>query len=149
MFFLWSGLSLLFLILALLQSVPEYFLFALSLALPAVLSLVPGLEQNFGLQAGSALVLGTTLYVILRRVFPTWFQGYLLREDSTEDSGNIAIVVEAIRPDRPGRIRYRGTTWTAVSLTETFPRGSRVLILEKNGLVFTVGPTQEVEPWKS
>ncbi len=44
------------------------------------------------------------------------------------------MVIERVLPDLPGRIRFRGTTWRAESLGETFEPGETVMILETDNL---------------
>jgi inner membrane protein len=74
----------------------------------------------------------------LRKKFRSLFRGTLLNRMPTDSVGEHAEVLEAISPDQPGRVRYRGTSWKAVSLTETFKAGQRVSIVEQDGITLVV-----------
>lgn len=87
------------------------------------------------------LWLGSSLcsFVFLRKQFKKIFRGTVLhRMDQAEGVGEKALVLEDITPERAGRIRYRGTSWKAVSSVESFRVGETVEIVESTGLSFTV-----------
>ena len=75
---------------------------------------------------------------LLRRYLSRVFKGGTLIEDGSEPSGKSAEVIKAISPDKPGRIRFEGTTWIAESYTESLQPGDAVEILEQNGLTMIV-----------
>ena len=58
--------------------------------------------------------------------------------DDSDFAGKQAEVVKAIKPDKPGRVRFEGTTWKAVSFDETMKAGEKVEILRKESLTFVV-----------
>jgi len=60
------------------------------------------------------------------------------KEVQQDAIGEHVLVVEDISPHRPGRIKYQGTTWTALSYSETIPAGETVQILDKENLTFIV-----------
>lgn len=123
--------------------VPQFvvFFFGLGALLTALLSLiVPGLAGRLPLQillwaAASGVSLG-----LLRRYGAPWFRGETRRPggDATDGAGTTAEVIEAIAPDAPGRIRFRGTTWRARAFDETIPVGATVTILQKESLTYIV-----------
>ncbi len=77
-------------------------------------------------------------FVFLRRRFAKIFRGTVLNRITDEGLGEMVEVLEAITPEKPGRVRYRGTSWKAVSLTETFSPGDRAELVESSGLTLTV-----------
>lgn len=104
--------------------------------------LLPGLGSSVLLQ--TLLWLGTsslTLGFFRRRLSPV-FKGKTITApdeiDAEEDIGLSAEVSKAIRPEKPGRIRLRGTTWEARSFDESFETGDRVEILKREGMVYYV-----------
>jgi membrane protein implicated in regulation of membrane protease activity len=62
----------------------------------------------------------------------------VLNRISDEGLGEMVEVLEAITPEKPGRVRYRGSSWKAVSLTESFSTGDRAEVVESSGLTLTV-----------
>ena len=76
--------------------------------------------------------------VILRRRFAKIFRGTILNPERDEDVGKVAEVTERITPDNPGRVRYQGTTWKAISYTETFDPGEKVQIIKEENLTLIV-----------
>ena len=57
----------------------------------------------------------------------------------------LAVVVEAIRPPVPGKVKYSGSFWQARCDTP-IEEGATVRVLVKNGLVLTVEPLEETAP---
>ncbi len=49
-----------------------------------------------------------------------------------------AKVTEEITPEQPGRIHFQGTSWKAISFTESFKPGETVEILKEDGLTMIV-----------
>lgn len=81
---------------------------------------------------------GLSLFV-LRRYFSKIFSGRLFEgRVSTDMAGEKADVIEDISPGKPGRIRFHGTSWRAVSDTETFKVGETVEILKKENMTYVV-----------
>jgi membrane protein implicated in regulation of membrane protease activity len=81
---------------------------------------------------------GLSLFT-LRKYFSKIFKGTLFDSRSSSDqAGEKAVVVEEVNPKKPGRIRYQGTTWRAVSFTETLKVGETVEILKKENLTYMV-----------
>lgn len=92
------------------------------------------------------LILSTVLTVALRPVAMRYFGGEVsigvINEDA-EAIGQHVRVVEAIAPDAPGRIRFRGTDWDAKALDDTIPEGHEAKILARNNLTWIVEPVAE------
>jgi membrane protein implicated in regulation of membrane protease activity len=131
-----------FLLIASEFAVPGFviFFFGVGALINALLTaIVPSLASRIPLllviwAAGSGISLA-----LLRRYFAKVFRGTLL--DGSNDAefvGKTAEVAEPIAPDSPGRIRFEGTTWTAVSYDETIDVGERVDIIQKEGTKFIV-----------
>ena len=47
-------------------------------------------------------------------------------------------MTEEITPDKAGRVKFEGTSWKAISYTETLKSGEEVEILKKENLTFIV-----------
>ena len=117
------------------------FFFGLGGLLTSLLTaVIPGLSSNFGFQgliwAGSSIL----SFIFLRKHFKNVFKGTLIYKDSIsyKDIGKRAEVIEEINPEKAGRIRFQGTSWKAVSYTETFKKGEKVEILKEEGLTCIV-----------
>lgn len=101
-------------------------------------AILPPVGASFGLQGliwGASTVFSL---VFLRRRFSRIFHGTVLNPSRIEDLGKSAVVSERISPEKPGRVRYQGTTWKAVSYTETFEEGEKVSIIQEEGLTLVV-----------
>ncbi len=115
------------------------FFFGLGAVLVALIALIfPFLGGSFAWQILIWLAASVLSFVFLRRKFSSLFKGTLLNRRSPEELGERAVVLEAIRPESPGRVRYRGTSWKAVSLTESFEKGDEVAIVAEEGITLTV-----------
>ncbi len=115
------------------------FFFGSGALLTALASAVlPPVGASFGLQGliwGASSVFSL---IFLRKRFARVFRGTLLNREHVEDLGETALVKERITPDTRGRVRYQGTTWKAVSYTETFEPGDKVSIVQEDGLTLVV-----------
>lgn len=86
------------------------------------------------------VVSSVTLFITLRNKFKNSLKGenFSEREDYI---GSICEVTEMITPETPGRIKYQGTTWTAISETDSFNVGEKVTIVgkkPKNPMIFII-----------
>lgn len=83
--------------------------------------------------------------ILLRRFIAPLFAGKTIEPDKdNEGEGEVVLVVEDISSDSPGRIRYKGTFWTAITYDEQpIKKGSHAVILEKEGLKFIVSAADE------
>ncbi len=100
--------------------------------------LFSSVESSFAMQGFIWVVSSVLSLVILRRRFSKIFRGTVFNPVGTENVGKTAIVTERITPDKPGRVRYQGTTWKAVSYTETLEPESTVEILQEDNLTMIV-----------
>jgi membrane protein implicated in regulation of membrane protease activity len=98
-------------------------------------SLVPGLADRLHLQVLVWLGSSSLLLALLRRTLQRRFGGRRAPEDAV---GSRALVVEAIAPGKPGRIRFAGTTWRAESYDEEIAAGETVEILAQDNLTYFV-----------
>lgn len=92
-----------------------------------------------------ALYIATSLALLfgLRRYMPKTFRGHtkVATSDPDEDdvAGSHAAVVEAIAPDQPGKVEFRGSNWNACANT-SIAVGARVEILRRDNLTLVVKP---------
>ncbi len=107
--------------------------------------LIPLLAESFALQLVIWTGASVLTFGLLRRRFKKLFRGTLLNRKTPEGIGENAVVLEAISPEQPGRVRYRGTSWKAVSLTESFRAGDRVSIIDEDGITLTVTAPFDIE----
>lgn len=120
--------------------VPQFVVFffgAGALVNSLLIAIVPGLAERIPAQLILWAILSVASLVGLRRYAARWFRGDGAPRDDL-DLGRTAEVVERIAPDAPGRIRFRGTTWRALSYGETIEEGTTVTILQKENLSFVV-----------
>ena len=115
------------------------FFFGVGALTTAVASLLlPPVAGSLALQ-GVVWAVGSILSLrFLRRRFSRIFRGGTAESPATEDLGESVVVTERIAPDEPGRVRYRGTSWKAISHTESFEPGDRAQIVHEEGLTLIV-----------
>lgn len=134
-FFLWGLLSLGLAGALVFSSQLEFLVPAVAAIVVLALSFLPGMEQNYLLQTVIWLILSAGGLVLfrdrLRRLKTP-------RNQRVEDSiaGKRAVVTEAIG-EGPGRVRFQGTTWTAVA-AQPLAVGVEVVVLGQDGLVLQV-----------
>ena len=77
--------------------------------------------------------------VLLRKTLRKIFVGDKCVSGVVEDEfvGKSATVVEAVQPNRAGRVEFRGCSWTAES-DEELPAGATVRICSKNNITLFV-----------
>jgi len=116
------------------------FFFGLGSLVTGILTaVIPGLKSSFILQVLIWLGSSALSLFSLRKYFARVFKGRVLSGEAMDDfAGQKAVVIEAIGPDKPGRIRFQGTSWWAESYTESFQPGETVEILVKENLTFVV-----------
>ena len=117
------------------------FFFGVGALLTALISaIIPGLKDNFTYQLLIWATTSITSFAFLRKYLSKVFKGKEIDNHTGEDhdSGKLATVIEKITPDIPGRIRYRGTSWKAVSYDNEFEPGTKVEILKKEGLSYII-----------
>ena len=108
-----------------------------ALTVAALAWLAPALGQGWQWIAFSVF---SVLYIfLLRKSLKKVFSGMREVSDSPNDefSGKLAVVVEAVAPNKPGRVEFCGTNWTAEAETEC-PAGASVRILCRKNLTLRV-----------
>lgn len=123
--------------------VPEFVMFFVgigALGTAGLVALVPGIGASIPLQVLSWIGLSALSLVALRRRFKSAFGGTVFDRASRESAatGKKAVVTEAISSESPGRVRFQGTTWRAVSYDEEFSEGDHVEILKREGMTLIV-----------
>ena len=116
------------------------FFFGVGAMLTGVLSaFIPGLDTNIFMQTiiwmSSSLISLFSMRKYLSKIFKGRFFG---EKEGLEASGKVAVVTEEITPDKAGRVKFEGTSWKAISYTETLKSGEEVEILKKENLTFIV-----------
>ena len=117
------------------------FFFGLGALLTSALTaIIPGLENNIAIQVLIWAASSITSFAFLRKYLAKIFKGRLIDDHSGEDddSGKLATVIRPISPEKPGRIRYHGTSWKAISYDQSFEPGEKVEILKQEGLSYIV-----------
>lgn len=102
--------------------------------------LIPGLADAWALQVLVWTVSGFLSVFFLRKRLTRLFKGDEVKpgSDRLEHAGQKALVLEDIAPGRPGRVKFHGTSWKALSLDEVIPTGAWVYIMEKQGMNYLV-----------
>lgn len=137
---IWATLGILLILSELVVPGFVVFFFGLGALLNALLvGIIPGLGTRIPLQLVLWAVSSGVSLALLRRYFAKAFRGSVL--DSSRDEefvGSTAEVSERISPEKPGRVRFEGTTWTAVTYDESIEPGERVDIIQKDGTKLVV-----------
>lgn len=137
--FVWGVAGLILLVSELLVPGFVIFFFGLGALVTAVASLLlPPVAGSIALQ-GIVWALGSILSLrFLRRRFSRVFRGGTVEPVGEADLGRTVVVTERITPDTPGRVRFQGTSWKAISYTETFEPGDRAQIVQEDNLTLIV-----------
>lgn len=112
-----------------------------AMLMAGVLLLWPGIPSSLLL----ALYLVTSLALLfgLRRYMPKTFRGHVKTAESDPDEDDVAgapaTVVEAISPNAPGKVEFRGTNWTATADT-ALPVGALATVVSRANLTLHVKP---------
>jgi membrane protein implicated in regulation of membrane protease activity len=137
--FLWGVLGVVLIAAEMLIPGFVIFFFGAGALITALLSgIIPAITHEFVLQALVWVASSVFSLVFLRRRFSRAFRGTVFNPIQDEDVGKTAVVTEAITPENPGRVRYQGTTWKAISYTETFSPGEKVEIIKEENLTLVV-----------
>jgi membrane protein implicated in regulation of membrane protease activity len=107
-----------------------------------------GLIQTWVASVTTWFIVSLVLLLVLRSFFQRFISGDTERQSTDEDLdayGEVVDVVEAIGPDKEGRIRYRGTTWQATCYDHTLEAGSKAQIVYRESLVWIVEPENPLD----
>ncbi len=114
--------------------------FGFGAILTSVFSLIPFINNIFWLQLLVFLACSILSLVILRKKFTNIFKGSIFCPNKESDSpvSAYAEVLEDISDKKEGRIKYNGTTWNAISTSDTIKAGERVKVVRQEGLTYIV-----------
>jgi membrane protein implicated in regulation of membrane protease activity len=93
------------------------------------------------------LVISVLSLVLLRKYLKKiLFKDEHVPEDTLTDEfiGKTGVVEEAIQSGKPGKINFKGTSWTAESDYD-LEEGHQVMIISKESIVLKVVPIEEVK----
>lgn len=95
----------------------------------------------------SWFIISLVFIVTLRSLFYRLLPGdtnYGEYDEDQDAAGTIVDVVQDIhRDDKNGRIKFRGTTWIAMSEKEPIPAGSKAKLVTRKDLIWYVTPHHE------
>lgn len=112
-----------------------------AMLMAGLLLLWPGIPSSLLL----ALYIATSLALLfgLRRYMPNTFRGRVKLAESDPDEDDVAgapaTVVEAISPEVPGKVEFRGTNWTAIA-DAALPVGALATVVRRSNLTLHVKP---------
>ena len=115
-------------------AVPGFILFFFGIGAFLILitvKILPFLQNLFWLQLLIWAAYSVILLFLLRNRFSGTFKGRLFQTEKESWIGTEAQVIDTIKPESPGRIKFRGTSWTAHS-DKTIKKGKTVRIVEKS-----------------
>lgn len=87
------------------------------------------------------IFLSTGFTIALRPLILRFTQGdtsLAMTDEDAEAMGETVTVVDAVGPDEPGRIRYRGATWDARTPEGRLPEGAEARLLYRDNLTWIV-----------
>ncbi len=125
------------------------FFFGVGALVTALCSLIPFVHDTVWLQMLLFVLFSSLSIVFLRKKFKETFYGSVFeKKDTATDEygvGETCEVVEPVSQVVSGRIRFRGTTWTAV-LAKSVPdsgeikAGESALVCGRDGLTYIISP---------
>lgn len=107
-----------------------------------------GLVQTWVASITTWFIASLVLLLVLRGFFQRFISGDAETQSTDEDFdtyGKVVDVVEAIGPDKEGRIRYRGTTWQAACYDNTLEAGTKAKIVCRENLIWIVEPANSLD----
>ncbi len=121
------------------------FFFGIGAVLTGIITaILPFLKNSFSFQGLLWIVSAAFFMGFFRKKFADVFKGTILNRKPDTNVGQSAEVIEPVTPENPGRVKYQGTSWKAVSYTEKFDKGDIVDIVEEEGLTFVVSKHLEL-----
>lgn len=88
-------------------------------------------------------VVSLAFIIVFRGMVQRISGGTSVAESTDEDldaSGTVVVVTETIRPEGPGRIRYRGTTWPAICHDHVLEIDAKAKLVRRENLAWVVEP---------
>lgn len=107
-----------------------------------------GLVQTWVASITTWFIASLVLLLVLRGFFQRFISGDAETQSTDENFdtyGKVVDVVEAIGPDKEGRIRYRGTTWQAACYDNTLEAGTKAQIVCRENLIWIVEPANPLD----
>ena len=92
--------------------------------------------------------LSVGLTVALRPIAMRFVQGDIslaFTDEDAEAMGEVVQVLDTVRPDEPGRIRFRGAGWDARSVEGTLPEGATARLLYRDNLTWVVEAADDAD----
>ncbi len=68
-----------------------------------------------------------------------------LTNEDAEAMGEVVTVLETVGEEEAGRIRHRGSSWSARSVEGTLPEGAKVRLLYRDNLTWIVEPADDAD----
>ena len=115
-------------------AVPGFILFFFGVGALLILitvKIISPLTEIFWLQLLIWIAYSVVLLFFLRNRFSGTFKGRIFQTEKESWIGQEALVIDRIKPEAPGRIKFRGTTWTAHS-EASIGKGKTVRITGKS-----------------
>ncbi len=107
-----------------------------------------GLVQTWVASITTWFIASLVLLLVLRGFLQRFISGDAETQSTDEEFdiyGKVVDVVEAIGPDKEGRIRYRGTTWQAACYDNTLEAGTKAQIVCRENLIWIVQPVNPLD----
>ncbi|PIE97998.1 MAG: nodulation efficiency protein D [Treponema sp.] len=104
----------------------------------AIFSFVPFVASNLWLQALIFIFFSVSSLLFLRSRFKDVFKGSFFGGTKNSRADKFAEVIDDILDGRVGRIKYKGTSWNAVSNSGDITAGTQVKVVSKEGMTYTV-----------
>ncbi len=107
-----------------------------------------GLVQTWVASITTWFIASLVLLLVLRGFLQRFISGDAETQSTDEEFdiyGKVVDVVEAIGPDKEGRIRYRGTTWQATCYDNTLEAGTKAQIVCRENLIWIVQPVNPLD----
>jgi len=109
------------------------------------MGLIPGLPESIGVW----LILSMVLMLALRHLAKRYFPSDTSYKSTDEDGEAFGAIVEVIKnvgdSHNNGRIRFRGTSWSAKSMEGEIEAGTKARIITRDNLAYVIEPYYEDE----
>lgn len=117
------------------------FFFGLGAMITSLILLIfPPIRELFPLQIITFTTVSIVSLFSLRRKFKVTLKGDLFQERD-DYTNKQCIVTESVSPEKPGRIKFQGTTWAAECIEGKFKKNKHAIIIgkkEDNPMVFLI-----------
>jgi len=139
----WTVLTLALVAVVVFSTQLEFLVPAVAAFLVLLVTMIPGLGENYFLQTALWIVLSVAGFLGF------WRRIQKLRQPNggpavESVAGKSAVVIEELGDGIPGRVKFQGTTWAAES-AYPLPVGAEVEVLSQKGLLLHVIPKKETQ----